>query len=670
MNERMSVLKSIRKRITWVLILVIVSLSCIFGLLCSILNYRSSINLLEQTMTETAQVAAKQISNELQAYKSIAYEAGCLDSLARSSVTKNEKLAIINQKNKVNDFVRGNLLDLRGNSLFDGKNYADRDYFKAAIKGQTFCSDPIVSKVTGVLTFIVAAPLWENGVPDSNVVGVVYFVPHEDFLNQAVSEIKVGQTGSTSILNHAGLTIASENAEKVGAENVMERAKSDSSLSAKAAIVQNMIAGKNGFDHFKEDGMSRFGAYAPIEDTNGWSIVVSANQDEFLRGAKLSILITALLVALFILAGIFIANRFANSIAKPIKASADRLKGLAHGDFTSPVLKSTAKDETGELLRDLSVTVDTLNRTVSDLSYHLEEIASGNFTSNLTMDYPGNFSKLKNSIRIIQESFNRSMGQINVSADQVSDGAGQVSSGAQALSHGASQQAGAVDELAQLVDDVSGQVQNTAKNAADVNLKARNMGEQLTLGNQQIQDLMTANDRISESSNEIRKIIKTIEDIAFQTNILALNAAVEAARAGSAGQGFAVVADEVRSLASKSAKAAKETAELIEGSIQAVKNGTGLTQGAVETMSTVVENAQVVVGVIDQISHASEREANLIQQITDSIEQIASVVQTNSATAEQSAAAAEELSSQAQLMKDMVKIFHLKTKREELKAAK
>ncbi len=655
-------MKSIRKRITMILISVIVTLSCIFGLLSCFLTYTSSANVLQHTMTETAEIAAKQISNKLQSYESIAYETGCLENLSRNSVTKNEKLAVINQKCKAYQFVRGNILDSTGNSIFDGQNYADRDYFKTAMNGQAVCSDPVISKVTGKLSFIVAAPLWKNGVPDSETVGVIYFVPQETFLDEAVSEMKIATAGSTSIINKNGITIADVNPEKVGVENVIESAKSDASLRAKAEIYQKMIAGETGFGQFSENGKALFSAYAPIEHTDGWSIGVTASKTEFLGGAILSIWITAILVAVFIALGTLVAFLFGNSIARPIRSSAERLKLLAQGDLTSPVPETSSKDETGELLRDLKTTVETLNHTIFDISTHLSQISRGNFTTELLMEYPGDFSKLKDSIVVILDSLNRSMEQIGTSANLVADSSGQVSAGSQALSQGASEQADAIESLAKTVNDMSEQVHANARNAADADLKARTMGKELAEGNQQIQAMMDAIEEINKSSSQIGKIIKTIEDIAFQTNILALNAAVEAARAGEAGKGFAVVADEVRNLASKSAQAAKNTTALIEGSIKAVKNGSNLALEAGQTMSAVVENAEVVVQVIDQISDASEQQTALIEQITRNMDQIASVVQMNSATAEQSAAAAEELSSQSQIMKDMVKVFQLRKK--------
>lgn len=178
----------------------------------------------------------------------------------------------------------------------------------------------------------------------------------------------------------------------------------------------------------------------------------------------------------------------------------------------------------------------------------------------------------------------------------------------------------------------------------------------------QMQELNTAMNRISQKSGEIGKIIKTIEDIAFQTNILALNAAVEAARAGSAGKGFAVVADEVRNLASKSAEAAKNTTMLIEDSIQAVENGTKLTAGTTESLKKVVESTMVIKTAVGRISQATGEQASNLNQVTTGVDQISSVVQTNSATAEESAAASEELSGQSQMLKNLISQFKLKDK--------
>ena len=210
------------------------------------------------------------------------------------------------------------------------------------------------------------------------------------------------------------------------------------------------------------------------------------------------------------------------------------------------------------------------------------------------------------------------------------------------------------------VSQVSEQISDNAKNANETSVRVDQVERQIGLCNQQMQEMAKAMGEISDCSNEIGHIIKTIEDIAFQTNILALNAAVEAARAGSAGKGFAVVADEVRNLAAKSGDAAKSTSELVAKTLQAVTNGVELTESTQHALEDVVEGSRVVIQKVRQISEASAEQANSANQISEGISQISSVVQNNSATSEESAAASEELSSQAQVLRNLLSKFQIR----------
>lgn len=242
----------------------------------------------------------------------------------------------------------------------------------------------------------------------------------------------------------------------------------------------------------------------------------------------------------------------------------------------------------------------------------------------------------------------------------MTSGSTQVSSGAQALSQGTTEQASSIEELASTIQLISDQVRQNADSALQAQQTIREVGGKLTKSNQEMQGLTEAMGEISSSSSQIGKIIKTIEDIAFQTNILALNAAVEAARAGAAGKGFAVVADEVRNLAGKSSEASKSTASLIEATISAVKGGASLADETAASLLEVVEGTQVIIAQINQIADSSAEQAASIAQVTLGVEQISAVVQTNSATAEESAATSEELSGQAQILKELVGGFKLK----------
>ncbi|MEG2054001.1 MAG: methyl-accepting chemotaxis protein, partial [Oscillospiraceae bacterium] len=371
------------------------------------------------------------------------------------------------------------------------------------------------------------------------------------------------------------------------------------------------------------------------------------------------IVITAVLMVVGIFAALAVATVSANAIHKPLKICTRRLELLAHGDLSTEMEDVNTKDETKVLANSTVTIVEALKLVISDLSNCLTEFGNGNFTAKLQHQeiFIADFEPLGIAINKIIDQLSAAIVQIRISSEEVAGGSDQVSSGAQALSQGATEQASSVQELSATIQEIYSQVQQNAKDALTANENAAIVEKEIENGDEQMHNLTKAMEDINDSSSKIGKIIKTIEDIAFQTNILALNAAVEAARAGSAGKGFAVVADEVRNLAGKSSAAAKSTTELIGGSIEAVNNGTKMAQATAAALDGITAGAKKINTLINSISEASNSQSDSMQQVTMGIEQISAVVQTNSATAEESAAASEELSSQAQMLKTLMARF-------------
>jgi len=372
----------------------------------------------------------------------------------------------------------------------------------------------------------------------------------------------------------------------------------------------------------------------------------------------------AIIVVIFIsfLLSLGIAIKISRNISKPVKEMAAAAQKMAQGDLNVAIEVDNSQNEIGQLGVAFSETITTIKTYITDITINLSKMASGDLSIATTLDYKGDFIDLKNAIHGIVVSYNDALTQINQASEQVSIGSVQVANGSQALAQGATEQASAIEELSASITEIATQVKDNATHASAANINVNNVTAEIIISNNHMDEMITSMSQISNSSSEIGKIIKTIEDIAFQTNILALNAAVEAARAGAAGKGFAVVADEVRNLASKSAEAAKNTTILIENSMTQVEHGTKIANDTAKSLQRVVDGATSVVNSVEQISLASNQQADAIGQVTLGVDQISSVVQNNSATAEESAAASEELSGQAQSMKLLVGKFKLNDK--------
>lgn len=349
-------------------------------------------------------------------------------------------------------------------------------------------------------------------------------------------------------------------------------------------------------------------------------------------------------------------------IGKPVKELSRVATRIAEGDLNQTIHYRSG-DELGILAYNFNRVTERLHeyiKYINEISDTLKEIAQGNLAFELKNKYTGEFTKIKDSLDEIAVELNAAMGQLKASSRDVAAGAAQVSESAVNLSQGSTEQSAEVETLAGHINVVSDNVQKIAQNAKQTSSLSKEMREGLLASNTKMQNMAAVIQKISDKSNEIHKIVKNIDDIAFQTNILALNAAVEAARAGDAGKGFAVVAEEVRTLAGRSADAAKETTELLGETISSMEEGVRAADDTVQSMLSAVKMSEKMDVLINDIADNTTHQASMASEISRGIDQIAIVVQSNVETAESSAAASEELSSQAATLRELVSRFRLK----------
>ncbi len=648
-------MKSIKSKIQISMLSVVLVGSVLIGVITALLNASGIDDTMTKTLGPATQMAADAVEWRMNNYWTALQEAAASDIFRESEPTAPELVPVRDEIASRNGFLYTGKIDADGFSS-TGYNYAGEDYFQQCkATGEPYISD--IMNDGQQLIFLLEVPIMIDG----QFEGVVYGGIDADFLSDIVVNLSMGSDGVAYILDKKGNVIGHRERSLVEeGSNMIEAAKTDSGVADVAAVNQRMIQGETGFGSYNFYGDNKLVGYAPIGGNQEWSIAIETSQREFKSTLDRSIMLTLLVVILVVIATFPVAVKVGRSISGPIAACITRLEKLADGDLQTPMPVVKSKDETAELAKALGETVGRLNDMVQDVSHHLGKMGQGDFRENITRTYWGDFVAIEKSIKAIHSSLKDTLFQISQSAGTVADSAGEVSNGAQSLSQGATEQAGAVRELSATVMSIAENAKQTAKAAEEAGIFVNQAGAQLGISVDYVKELNTAMEKISNSSTEISKIIDTIENIAFQTNILALNAAVEAARAGTAGKGFAVVSDEVRNLASKSDEAAKATKELIESSIAAVMEGDQVVSKVTESLDKTNSIAENVTTKMNAVVEAVESQTTAISQVTEGIDQISAVVQNTSATSEKSAATSQELSDQSLLMNNLVRKFRLK----------
>ena len=630
-------------KISIVFSLTIIILVYIIGTEACLYSYSSTISLVEKNSRSSAKTTARDIEALLQNYKNIAKASGS-DITLIGNVPNEVRVKKVEQLAKQYGFTSGNLLNKKGVSIKDGTDFSDRDYVKAALNGKTNISDVTLSKYTNTYGISIAAPLISSG----RIIGVVYYRADVDFMNDIVKHISVGQGSYAYILDENNNVIAHKNEKYIMNDKYKEMIPKD---------IKNCISSQNGSMTCSYGGDKYICGYSKIDKTANWRVVIaspeSAYNSDILRFVKKLVIsdIIALIVA------IIVALIIARVISRPIVRVKNLLSALAQGDLSVQLNDTKNKDELG-ILQNSAV---SLNRMLSDMLTQsgdvLSKMAAYDLTSEDMREYPGKFNELAASINSIKAILSNMILNIQNSSVNVDGGSKQLAEAASMLSEGTMAQASSLQKLVTDVENVAQNINANSDKTIFVNESLGNFDSEIKDGNQKMQELSNVVRTVEEMSEDIKKIVNTIDGIAFQTNILALNASVEAARAGESGRGFAVVAQEIGTLATKSSDASKKTAELIEKCIKGIESAKEYADITSDSLAKIVSDSNNIANAFDEMSKANEIQAKNANDIRNEIENISQVVQSNTATAQQTAASTEVLSEQAAALKDMTGRF-------------
>ncbi|MCH5325013.1 MAG: methyl-accepting chemotaxis protein [Eubacterium sp.] len=640
------------------------------------ISYQSLTQALETEMEEVAVTASNTIANQIESVQDMVVQLSMDSDIRELRAPSDVRSKCIDTMKNQPKYVGIFVTDLEGKCVNDDKlDFSENPYVKYVVKNKELIVGPVYYSDEYHKTVLeIYAPILTNDM-NKILTGVLYAVIDVTIFSDVVGQIAIGETGYAFVIDSNGMVIGHKESEIINQQiNYIELAQESDAYKGLDEHLKKAIAGESGFGETVLGGADKFLFYVPIEGTSietmedygiegsgAWSCVLVATPSEHTERIYLAIIVSvAATVLLFVISLIMILGIIKRMIG-PVTKCSERLVQLSEGNLHQEPfdVDKMSNNEIGELGESTNLIAERLNAIIGDVYKLLIAFGEGDLSFRPADVYLGDFAPLRESYAQIQLSLNNTMNNIKKAGSEVSAGSGQVSDAASDLSYGAAKQAASIEQLSASITEISEKVDKNAERANNAAGSSAGAKKLVAYGNDQMHQLLDAMNLIAETSSRIASIIRTIEDISFQTNILALNAAVEAARAGEAGKGFAVVADEVRLLAGKVADAANDTTELIGNSIKSVEQGVELAEKASRTLGSIVKATENITKQVNEISDASNEQAESLRQITAGVEQISSVVQTNSATGEECAASAQQLSSQAVILEKMVSMFTL-----------
>lgn len=618
----------------------------------SILYYNSSMTEAKKNSTYLAAAYQQGIDSVLNNYRDALSITASKGFLTDGNTTASQQKLLLNEEAAAAGFDYITIADAKGTNE-KGDQIAEQEFFKQAVNGVAYISNPFVNSEDKLVLYI--------GAPIGNTGKVLYGVLPYQAISDDLTKIKIGESGYAFVVDRKGVTVVHPSPDNVKKPtDYIELAKKDSSYVPTSKIFQQMMLGKTGTGFSFYKGVRRLVGYTPLSGPEGWNVAVTMPVAQIEGAVRVTAGICAFIGISVILLAVLITRSFARKITEPIVDATHRIEQLAEGDLLLEVPIATGKDESARLLLALQNTICGLRNYISDISRVLGRVASKDLTVESGVEYKGDFVPIEKALEQILGSLNGTLFHIAESTDQVRCSSEQVALTGRNLAENSTEQAATTEALTNSLEMVSSHIKDNAQHS----LSMKDMTESALLetqrGNEEMERLLESMAKIDEFSKKIQSIVKIIDDIAFQTNILALNAAVEAARAGDAGKGFSVVADEVRQLASKSADAAKQTTDLIHSTIESVAQGKKNTEQTAGVFKTIVEQTENINTLVGKISESLDSQSSSVIQLEEGMQRISMVTQANSATAEESAATSGDLLNQMQMLKELVSEFNIK----------
>lgn len=522
----------------------------------------------------------------------------------------------------------------------------DRPYYEAITTKSTIITIPYLQADTGSMVISVASPVYSTS---NEVTGCVVLNVTTDFVSHLISSF--GETGGTWVIDSNHNVVAHTDNSYVG--------KSYSNVGISGSAFDQEVLNPTGERiSYQLNGVDREGILEYIPSL-GWTMVGGIDYDEFEQGAATVALVLLAVQVVSVTISLVVCGVTVFVCLKPLSGVNIAMKEMAKGNLNQE-LSYVSNDDIGEVYDNLRDTIQNLSKYIVEIDEDLLAFGNGDFTRESQLRFVGDFQAIQSSTENFKTLITGTLDSLKSMVDQVSIGSDYVATGAQNLAEGSEKQSASIKHLNEYIKEITTQIHDNANSVNSVNKTAQTISQELVDSNRQMDEMMGAINDIQEKSESITKIVKTIEDVAFQTNILALNAAVEAARAGTAGKGFAVVAEEVRNLSTRTSEAVKNTTILIGDSTEAVKRGNTIAKETTDNLKQITEDITGFMETLHDISLASQEQSVSIQKISDDVREITDVMQSNSAVSEESAATSEQLSGQAAVMKDSIGHFKLK----------